>query len=37
VPKEQMHDTVVAKIGTVQLVHRLKTQCTVLKWAKKFY
>jgi hypothetical protein len=36
VPKKQMHDAVVAKTGTVQSVHILKTQCTVLQWAKKF-
>jgi hypothetical protein len=34
VPKKQMHDAVVAKTGTIQSVHILKTKCTVLQWAK---
>ena len=34
--KKQMHDAVMAKIGTVQSIHRLKTEGTVIQWAKKF-
>lgn len=29
-----MHDAVAAKTGTVQSVHILKTQRTLLQWAK---